>query len=85
MTKKQILNEITTLLKESRQELCVSKYPELRQPNRGFHAYTIRYNAGTTYVYPWATAKDGWELPLNKITKPVMETLLDAVKLASEL
>ena len=42
MTKKQILNEITTLLKESRQELCVSKYPELRQPNRGFHAYTDR-------------------------------------------
>ena len=84
MTKRQVINEIAGILKTTGQELCVTNFPGLRQPGRGFHAYCIRYDetAGTVLVYPWSGAKDGWEIPEKRVPKYDLTVLLDIVRFA---
>ena len=81
MTKKEIINDIARVLKHTRQEIGVTNFPELRQPNRGFHPYCIRYDetADTALIYPWSGANEGWEIPSKRITRKALEVLRDYI------
>lgn len=87
MTKKEIINEIAGVLKYTRREAVIKEYEELRQPNRGYHAYCIRYDetADTALVYPWSGARKGWEIPVKNITKKRLEEIRDRLIFSVEL
>lgn len=81
ITKKDIINDITKMLKCKREEIGVTNFPNLRQPNRGFHPYCIRYDetADTALVYPWSGADEGWEIPVKNITLGELKVLRDYI------
>lgn len=69
LLKKEIVRDISDLLKKYRAEVEVKDYPQLRQPGSGMHPYCLRYNKekDTAMVYPWAGAEFGWEIPTKNI------------------
>ena len=54
MTKKDYIKQVAGVLERTGEEIPVTNFPELRQPNRGLHAYCIRYDkmSGRALVYP---------------------------------
>ena len=86
MTKKVLIAEISQLLKTSGIEFIVTNFPELRQPNRGFAPYCLRYDekAGTALVYPWSGAKSGWEIPTKRLDCKGFEYLRNYVAVRVE-